>query len=322
MKVLICDIKKIFFLFFFFFFAFSSEWSLRAMKKVGGTCDDIISPIIFFFAEFLFPFLPFSLPKKKLSDLAFTIRYMARKNLIQFWVSSHFFSLSCAPTPPPSPPSWERIFLLLPHFSHRLHFTAPHRIASPWTCCSWILDDVIIAISIVRLNAPQKIRTRGGKKVQFSLLLVFFIIIQLNSLHCVPESDFAMLKKKTEKTSSINFFPSHSFCCCSRSHWWCKLLCEQERWDAEKKSFRSESLKRINMHNMTSEREVERVRDDEIGGFLIIFRYLHGAAAMDAREMHGKRPTLLVKSYSFLPRFPSRSFVGFPDRKFKYFFRR
>lgn len=52
--------------------------------------------------------------------MAFTIRYMARKNLIQFWVSTHF-SRFHSPTPTHTSPDYV----------------------------------IIIAISVVRLNAPQ-----------------------------------------------------------------------------------------------------------------------------------------------------------------------
>lgn len=78
------------------FLAFSSEWSLRVKKQWNETCDDIISSSFFFISfQFLLLFSPISSTQ---SVMAFTIRYMAWKNLIQFWVSSHFSDSVCFST--------------------------------------------------------------------------------------------------------------------------------------------------------------------------------------------------------------------------------
>lgn len=95
------------------------------MKQWSKTCDDIISSSIFF-VSFLCQLL-FSPISSTQSVMAFTIRYMAWKNLIQFWVSSHFSDFVCFST---STSSSSRSFSSLGYV-------------------------MIIAISVVRLNAPQ-----------------------------------------------------------------------------------------------------------------------------------------------------------------------
>lgn len=98
-----------------------------SLGRRGATCDDIIS-LAFCWTSLCTPHvdIPTLHPRhqrKKLSVIAFTMRYMARKNLIQFWVSSHFFD-STAPASHSPSLSASLLLLLLLVFCGWMHLNS------------------------------------------------------------------------------------------------------------------------------------------------------------------------------------------------------